>query len=122
MIYVFLQATLKSLIKFLTDQEKEAGFGHTGHFKHFVINKKVKSAQSIFMFISQPLILHHGWQLFVNFRSSPGEGDGGPLPPSYEDTEKKEPTPTFDYSILGNYSILGYNSILGNNLLLHIPI
>ena len=122
MIYVFLQATLKSLIKFLTDQEKEAGFGHTGHFKHFVINKKVKSAQSIFIFISQPLILQHGWQLFVNFLSSPGEGEGGPLPPSYEDTEKKEPTPTFDYSILGNYSILGYNSILGNNLLLHIPI
>lgn len=52
------QATLKSLIKFLTDQEKEAGFGHTG------------------------------------------EGEEGPLPPSYEDTEKKEPTPTFDYSIL----------------------
>ena len=25
-----LQATLKSLIKFLTDQEKEAGFVHTG--------------------------------------------------------------------------------------------
>ena len=45
MIYVFLQATLKSLIKFLTDQEKEAGFGHTGHFKHLMINKKVKSAQ-----------------------------------------------------------------------------
>ena len=122
MIYVFLQATLKSLIKFLTDQEKEAGFGHTGHFKDFVINKKVKSAQSIFIFISQPLILHHGWQLFVNFLSSPGEGEEGPLPPSYEDTEKTDPTPTFDYSILGNYSILGYNSILGNNLLLHIPI
>ena len=27
---VLLQATLKSLIKFLTDQEKEAGFVHTG--------------------------------------------------------------------------------------------